>query len=149
MRHRLTRILPYTPDQLFTLVGDVERYPEFVPWITALRTWNRHDLGEGVSQLDAEAQVGFTFLRERFSTRVRRDAAARVISVSLISGPFRKLENRWRFVEHPTGCAVEFEIDFEFRIPLLGRVLEANFDSAVQRLIGCFDERARVLYGAA
>ena len=148
MRHQLTRVLPYTPDQLFALVGDVERYPEFVPWITALRTWNKHDLGQGVTQLDAEAQVGFAVLKERFSTRVRRDAAARTISVDLISGPFRKLENRWRFVEHPAGCAIEFEIDFAFRIPLLGRVLDANFDRAVEKLISCFDERARVLYGA-
>ncbi|MFY8140877.1 MAG: type II toxin-antitoxin system RatA family toxin, partial [Caulobacter sp.] len=110
VRHRLTRILPYTPDQLFELVGDVERYPEFVPWLTSLRTWNKRDEGGGVTTLDAEAGVGFSFLRERFSTHVRRDAAARTIDVSLISGPFRRLNNRWRFLPHDQGCCVEFEI---------------------------------------
>lgn len=147
MRHRLTRVLPYTPDQLFQLVGDVERYPEFVPWITSLRVWNRQDPGGGVTLLDAEAAVGFSFLKERFSTRVRRDGAARTIDVNLLSGPFRKLQNRWRFVEHPEGVCVEFEIDFEFKLGFLDRLLNANFDHAVSRLIQCFDDRAKVLYG--
>jgi coenzyme Q-binding protein COQ10 len=148
LRHRLTRILPYTPDQLFALVGDVERYPQFVPWITSLRTWNVRDEGGGVTTLDAEAGVGFSFLRERFSTHVRRDAAARQIDVSLISGPFRRLQNRWRFLPHDRGCCVEFEIDFEFRVGFLDRILNANFDHAVDKLIRCFDDRAKVLYGA-
>jgi coenzyme Q-binding protein COQ10 len=74
-RHVVTRVLPYTPEQLFTLVGDVEAYPQFVPWITAMRTWNGRADAQ-VSTVDAEAQVGFSFLREKFATRVRRDAAA-------------------------------------------------------------------------
>ena len=75
MRHTVSRVLPYTPDQLFQLVGDVDRYPEFVPWITSMRTWNAQDLGGGAGSVDAEAGVGFSFLKERFSTRVQRDAA--------------------------------------------------------------------------
>jgi coenzyme Q-binding protein COQ10 len=85
----VTKVLPYAPDQLFALVGDVTAYPQFVPWITAMRTWNARQVGEGVDTLDAEAGVGFTFLKEWFSTRVRRDAGARQIDVSLLSGPFR------------------------------------------------------------
>src|SRR5580698_8173449 len=73
LRHRLTRILPYAPRQLYDLVGDVERYPEFVPWVTKLRTWNRRDDAAGVTLLDAEAEVGFSIIHERFSTRVRLD----------------------------------------------------------------------------
>lgn len=148
MRHELTRILPYQPEQLFELVGDVEQYPKFVPWVSGLRAWNRREVSPGVSSLDAEAQVGFSFLRERFSTRVVRDSAARTITVSLLSGPFRRLHNRWRFLDHPSGTLVEFEIDFEFKIRMLDRLLDANFDHAVNRLIACFDERARALYGA-
>jgi len=148
LRHRLTRILPYTPVQLFALVGDVESYPEFVPWLTSLRTWNKRDEGGGVTTLDAEAGVGFSFLRERFSTHVRRDAAARTIDVSLISGPFRRLNNRWRFLPHDQGTCVEFEIDFEFKVGFLDRLLNANFNHAVDKLIRCFDERAQALYGA-
>lgn len=131
-----------------SLVGDVERYPEFVPWISAMRTWNARDLGEGVDTLDAEAGVGFSFLKERFATRVRRDEAGRQIDVDLLSGPFRKLANRWQFYEDAGGTRIEFDIDFEFRSRLLDGLLRANFHHAVDRLMGCFEDRARTLYGA-
>ena len=148
MRHHVTKVLPYTPDQLRALVGDVERYPDFVPWISAMRTWNARDLGDGVDTLDAEAGVGFSFLKERFATRVRRDAAGQQIDVNLLSGPFRKLANRWRFFDDPDGTRVEFDIDFEFKSRLLDGLLKANFHHAVDRLMTCFEDRAKALYGA-
>lgn len=148
MRHHVSRLLPYTPDQLFHLVGDVARYPEFVPWITAMRTWNERRLSDGVDTIDAEAGVGFAFLKERFGTRVRRDAHNRQIDVTLLSGPFRKLENRWRFLEAGHGCTrVEFDIDFEFKSRLLSALLTANFAHAVDKLMACFEARAKKLYG--
>ena len=148
MHHHVSKVLPYTPEQLRALVGDVERYPEFVPWISAMRTWNARDLGEGVDTLDAEAGVGFSFLKERFATRVRRDAAGQQIDVSLISGPFRKLANRWRFYPDEAGARIEFDIDFEFKSRLLDGLLKANFHHAVDRLMTCFEDRAKALYGA-
>ena len=148
MRHSLTHILPYQPRQLFELVGDVERYPQFVPWVTRLRTWDRRPEGEGTIVLDAEAQVGFSVIHESFTTRVRLDEPALAIDVELISGPFRRLSNRWRFKDHPKGAELTFEIDFEFKSRLLERLLAANFHHAVNRLVGCFEDRARVLYGA-
>ncbi len=148
MRHSLTRILPYTPAQLFALVGDVERYPQFVPWVTRLRTWNRRSDGEGITLVDAEAEVGFSIVHERFSTRVRLDEPALAIDVDLISGPFRRLQNRWRFAPHPRGCELTFEIDFDFKSRLLQALLAANFHHAVERLVGCFEARAKHLYGA-
>lgn len=147
MRHSLVRILPYTPDQLFTLVGDVESYPQFVPWITSMRVWNARQIADGVSQLDAEAGVGFSFLKERFSTRVRRDANRREITVTLLNGPFRRLNNHWRFSEHPEGVQVDFLIDFDFKSAILRALLAANMQHAIERLVGCFDERAKQLYG--
>lgn len=147
MRHHVTRVLPYTPDQLFALVGDVEAYPQFVPWIVAMRTWNPHTDPEGVAWVDAEAKVGFSFLREKFSTRVRRDPMARQIDVGLISGPFEKLRNRWVFHEDPGGTRVEFDIDFAFKTRLLEGLLARNFEHAVDRLMTCFQDRARALYG--
>ena len=148
MRHHVSKLLPYTPDQLFALVGDVPRYPEFVPWINAMRTWNARSLSEGVEAVDAEAGVGFSFLKERFSTRVRRDALNRQIDVSLISGPFKKLDNRWRFLDAGHGCTrVEFDIDFAFKSRLLEALLTANFAHAVDRLMTCFEARAKSLYG--
>ena len=91
----------------------------------------------------------FSFLREKFSTRVRRDRNVHQINVDLISGPFRKLQNRWRFVSHADGAEIVFDIDFEFKLPFLNGILAANFDHAVGRLIGCFDARAQALYGTA
>ncbi len=147
MRHALVRHLPYAPEQLFALVGDVRRYPEFVPWVSSLRTWNERETGEGVTTLDSEAQVGFAIIRERFATRVRLDAPALNIDVDLISGPFRRLKNRWRFAPTPTGAELIFDIDFEFGSRLLQGLFAANAERAVGRLVGCFERRAQALYG--
>jgi coenzyme Q-binding protein COQ10 len=147
LRHSLTRLLPYEPRQLFDLVGDVERYPEFVPWVTRLTVSNRQQDGAEITRLDAVAQVGFSVIHERFSTRVRLDEPALAIDVELISGPFRRLSNRWRFKDHPKGAELTFEIDFEFKSRLLERLLAANFHRAVNRLVGCFEDRAKALYG--
>ena len=144
--HRLTRVLPYAPDELFALVGDVERYPEFVPWVTSMRTWNLRRNGE-IALNDAEATVGFSFLKERFSTQVSRDPVRKIVRVDLISGPFKKLVNEWTFTEHPEGTEVGFMIDFAFKSRFLDAMLEANFDRAVNKLIGCFEKRAEALYG--
>jgi len=147
LEHRLERILPYAPDDVFALVGDVGRYPEFVPWLKRMRLSNPQILGEGIDSVDAEASVSFAFLTERFSTRVLRDAPAREVRATLIRGPFRTLDNRWRFEPHPTGTKVDFYIDFAFSSKLLDALLAANMTRAVDRLIGCFDDRARALYG--
>jgi coenzyme Q-binding protein COQ10 len=152
-RHAVTKVLPYAPDQLFRLVGDVDRYPEFVPWLTTMRTWNAHEIEPGVNCVDAEAGVGFSFLRETFATRVIRDANARHVGVNLIRGPFRALKNDWRFEpEGPEsgekGTRIEFSIEFEFKSRLLDGFLAANMDRAIEKLIACFEARAKVLYGA-
>ena len=147
--YHVTRLLPYTPEQVFALVGDVAAYPEFVPWITAMRAEPAREDGEGVSVLEAEASVGFSFLKEAFTTRVRRDAPGKIINVSLIRGPFRHLENVWTFQPHPRGCEVLFDIDFQFKSKMLDLLLKANFGYAVDKLITCFEGRARRLYGEA
>lgn len=147
-RYTVTRRLAYTPDELFNLVGDVERYPEFIPWVTHMRTWNARAEVDGTTSVDAEAGVGFSFLKERFATRVKRDPGTRSIDVSLLSGPFRKLENRWRFTPEGEGTRIDFLIDFAFRLPFLDAILRANFDKAVNRLIACFEARAATLYGS-
>jgi coenzyme Q-binding protein COQ10 len=147
-RHAVTKVLPYAPDQLFRLVGDIDRYPVFVPWLTTMRTWNAHEIEPGVNCVDAEAGVGFSFLRETFATRVIRDANARHVGVNLIRGPFRALKNDWRFEPEGEGTRIEFSIEFEFQSRLLDTFLAANMDRAIDRLIACFEARAKVLYGA-
>lgn len=150
MRHHVSKVLPYRPDDLFRMVGDVAAYPEFVPWVASLRTWNAVRLSQDVDGLDAEVAVGFAMLKERFATRVRRDAAARQVDVALISGPFRHLQNRWRFLEAPEGgTRIEFDIDFAFKSRVLEALLKANFHHAVDRLMECFEARAQALYGQA
>jgi coenzyme Q-binding protein COQ10 len=148
LRHELTRQIAYTPEQVFSMVGDVGAYPQFVPWITGIRTWNEREIAPGVTSFDAEAQVGFAFLKERFATRVIRDANTRHIRIELLYGPFRHLVSNWRFEPTPAGARLLFDIDFAFKSRLLEALLTANFSHAVDRLIHCFEARARALYGS-
>jgi len=145
--HRVTRILPYAPDQLAVLVADVRAYPDFVPWVTSMRVWNAREEAPGVDLLDAEAGVGFSFLKERFSTWVRHDRNAPMVEVGLIRGPFKSLKNRWTFHPVEGGTRVEFMIDFAFKSRLLDGMLHANFDRAVNALIRCFEAEAARRYG--
>lgn len=148
-RYHVAKVLPFRPDDLFVMVGDVERYPEFVRWLTHMNAGPVREVEPGVTVLDAEAAVGFSFLRERFATRVKRDANRRQIDVALISGPFKRLYNRWKFEPHPEGTEVVFDIDFEFKSRLLDAMLKANMNLAVEKLMGSFEARARALYGDA
>ena len=145
--HRVTRTLPYSPAQLADLVADVEAYPRFVKWVTSMRVWNRREEAAGVSLLDAEAAVGFAFMKERFSTWVRHDRNLPRVEVGLLRGPFRHLKNRWDFVETPEGTRLEFMIDFAFKSPILNAMLNANFDLAVGKLIESFEAEAQRRYG--
>lgn len=145
--HRLSKITTHTPEQMFTLAGDVERYPEFVPWVAEMRVWNRQIGENGADSFDAEASVKFAVFRERFSTHVVRDPAALTVSTRLISGPFRHLVCDWTFKPHAQGCEIGFFIEFDFRSRFLEALLDANFDRAVGKLIGCFEQRADQLYG--
>jgi coenzyme Q-binding protein COQ10 len=147
--HRVTKILPYQPGQLAELVADVRAYPAFVPWVTAMRVWNARDEAPGVTLMDAEAAVGFAFLKERFSTWVRHDRNAPKVEVGLIRGPFRHLKNRWEFFPDPAGTRIEFMIDFSFKSSLLNAMLQANFDRAVSKLMACFEAEARRRFGGA
>ena len=145
--HRVTKILPYQPDQLAELVADVKTYPSFVKWVTAMRVWNSREEQPGVTVMDAEASVGFSFLTERFSTWVRHDRNAPLVEVGLLRGPFRHLKNRWAFFPDPQGARVEFMIDFAFKSPLLNGMLQANFDRAVSALMSSFEAEAARRYG--
>jgi coenzyme Q-binding protein COQ10 len=145
--HRVTKILPYAPDQLAALVADVGAYPRFVPWVTSMRTWSPREEAPGVSLIDAEAGVGFSVLKERFSTWVRHDRNRHLVEVGLIRGPFKHLKNRWEFFPDPAGTRVEFMIDFAFKSRLLDMMLQANFERAVGRLMGCFEAEAARRYG--
>ncbi len=135
------RLLSFTAEQLFDLVADVERYPEFLPWCIAARIKRR----EG-NVLSAELVIGFKFVRERYTSRIVLDRP-RAIDVGYEEGPFRQLSNRWAFASDPQGCWVDFFVDFEFRSKLLDRLIGPLFEEAVRRMVAAFESRAVRLYG--
>lgn len=142
--HSETRIVPYTADLMYAVVADVERYPEFLPWVAALRVKSR----ERVKERDvvvAEMSVGFGALRERYTSRVVLDPAQRAIDVVQTDGPFRVLENRWRFASIEERCRIEFTISFEFRSKLLNAVASGAFERVVLRMAHAFEARAKAL----
>ena len=140
--HAEERVLPYTPEQLFALVAEVERYPEFLPWCVGARIKERRQ-----DLIVADLIIGFRMFRERFTSRVSLDRPCR-IDVAYADGPFRYLNNHWTFAPHPGGCRVDFFVDFEFKSRLLQKVIEVLFGEAVLRMVGAFEKRARDLYGA-
>ncbi len=140
--HAEKRVLAYSPGQLFDLVADIERYPEFLPWCVAARVRKR----EG-DLIVADLVIGFKMFRERFTSRVRLDRPGQRIDVAYEEGPFRYLNNHWVFEDHPQGCAIDFYVDFEFHSRILQKVIETLFGEAVRRMVSAFEARARALYG--
>ncbi len=139
--HAEERHLPFSQQQLFDLVADIERYPEFLPWCAACRV-TKH---EG-RLIEADLLIGFKMVRERFTSRVTLSAPDR-IDVEYLDGPFRYLNNHWVFKPTEDGCVIDFYIDFEFRSRLLQRLMGPLFNEAVRRMVSAFDSRARALYG--
>ena len=142
--HAERRVLPYTPEQLYTLVADVERYPEFLPWCLAAKIRKR----EGRT-IHADLMIGFRMVRERFTSKVELDPPRR-IDVAYAEGPFKYLNNHWEFNPAPDGgCEIDFFVEFEFRNRVLQKLIEVLFHEAVRRMVSAFEGRARALYGAA
>lgn len=139
-----SRILPYTADFIFGIVADVERYPEFVPWCAGLRVLRREPAPFG-EVIWAETLVGYRSLRERYTSRVELDPQSRRIDVNQTEGPFRQLENHWRFTPVDHGCRVDFAIVFEFRSRLLGHIAGAALALVMGRMTDAFEARARAL----
>ena len=135
--------LPYRADQLFDLVADVGKYPEFLPWCAAARVRTR-----SAQELVADLTIGFGPFRESFSSRVALDRPRGMV-VRYENGPFRYLTNRWDFTAHAGGCAVDFHVDFEFRSRVLQAAIGVVFQDTVRRMVGAFHTRARDIYGAA
>lgn len=145
--HTEKRRLPYNADQIYALVADVARYPEFLPWTAAARIRSRHDLGDGREELLADLVISFKVFRERFGSRVILDPARRRIDTEYLDGPFRYLRSWWQIDPAPGGCEVEFFVDFEFRNPVLRKLIGVVFNQAMERVVRAFEERAAALYG--
>jgi coenzyme Q-binding protein COQ10 len=142
-----TRPVRHSAAEMFDLVADVERYPEFVPLCRSLKIRKRIPEPEGVEVLVADMTVAYKLVRESFASRVTLDRPNLQILVEYLEGPFSQLENRWAF--HPTGertCEVEFFISYEFRSRALGLLMGAMFDAAFRRFAAAFERRADVIY---
>lgn len=138
--------VPFTADQMFAVVADVERYPEFVPLCEALSVKSRED-GSTHQVLIATMSVGYHAIREKFTSRVTLRPQRHEIDVEKIDGPFARLTNRWRFRDVPGGCEVQFHIDYAFASRMLSMLMGAVFDKAVRKYTDAFEARARSIYG--
>ncbi len=139
--HAEQRLIRHAPEQLFDLVADVRRYPEFLPWCLAARIRQQSEV-----TLVADLIIGFQMFKERFTSHVSMDRDQLIIEVEYAEGPFKYLKNRWKFIEHPDGCLIDFYVDFEFRSRLLQTVIESLFTEAVKRMVRAFETRADQLY---
>ncbi|MEY4966654.1 MAG: hypothetical protein RL274_2237 [Pseudomonadota bacterium] len=138
--HRETRIVPYPAELMYAVVSDVEKYPEFLPWVVALRVLSR-----GENCMTAEMAVGYGALRERYTSDVTLDPAQHRVDVTQIKGPFKTLENHWRFTSTDAGCEIEFSIQFEFKSRLLHSVAGAKFEKAMLKMSDAFEARAKTI----
>jgi coenzyme Q-binding protein COQ10 len=145
-----TRRVPFTSRQMFDLVADVERYPEFLPLCEALTVSKRGREGDK-STLICEMVVGYQALRESFTSRVVVDPASLQVLAGSVpeypSGPFRHVENRWSFADAPGGCDVQFFISYEFKSLMMQMLVGSLFDRVFRRYTQAFEERAQVVYG--
>lgn len=137
-----THYLPYTPKQLYDLVADIEKYPEFLPWCAAVRI-----LSKSETDILADLSVGYKFFRETFRSRVHLTPHTR-IDVEYISGPFHYLNNHWVFKEGVNGGTdIDFFIDFEFQNRLFQSATQMVFEGAFNQMLSSFEKRAHELYG--
>ena len=148
IEHRESRIVPYAAELMYAVVADIERYPEFLPWVLGLRVLTR-----APGRMTAEMLVGYGALRERYTSDILLDPQGRAIEVTQAhhgkrGGLFRTLENHWRFTPSAGGCQVDFSIRFEFRSRLLAKLAGAKFEKALTRMTQAFEARAGALSSA-
>ncbi len=145
---RTKRRVRHSAANMFDLVADVEKYPQFVPMCEALRVRQRTPTGEGIETIVATMTVAYKVMRETFTSRVTLDRPNLQILVEYLDGPFSRLENRWNF--RPLGdkeCEVEFFITYEFKSRVLAMLMGAMFEVAFRRFAEAFERRADAVYG--
>ncbi len=139
--HAEKRAIPFEPEQMFKLVAEVNKYPEFLPWCVAARVRSKSE-----TELKADLIIGFQMFRESFTSNVKLDSENLKIEAQYADGPFKYLQNRWHFIKTDEGCLIDFYVDFEFNNRLLQSVIESLFTEAVKRMVAAFEKRAYALY---
>ncbi len=141
LQHHETRILPYSSEQLFDLVLDIAKYPEFLPWVVGLRVRDRQP-----GLIHAELAAGYKIYTERFTCNVSYERP-KSIHVDYIKGPLKHLTNDWSFTDVPGGCQITFHVEFEFKSFLFQSVAAQFFDMALSKMTEAFEQRAAEIYG--
>ena len=140
---RELRQMPYSAEQMFDLVADVARYPEFLPWVVGTRVRANSD-----TEMTADLLVGFNALREKFTSRIEKVRPSR-IQVFYLDGPMRDLDNVWKFTPTAQGCEVDFAVSFTFRNAVFEALAGQYFDRAFRKMVSAFEARANALYGSS
>jgi len=141
--------MPYSAAEMYALIADVGSYPQFLPWCSGARIRARKPQPDGSEVLEADLVISFKVFRERFGSRVTLRPGDNQIDVAYLDGPFRYLNNHWRFKPvDDAACEVDFFVDFEFRSKVLQTVIGVVFNEAMRRIVRAFEERAEELYGA-
>jgi len=147
-KHTEQRVLPYTAREIYDLVADVARYPEFLPWTAAARIRSRTPQPDGSEVMEADLVISFKVFRERFGSRVVLRPDIHRIETQYLDGPFRYLHSDWQIADLPgSGSEVRFNVDFEFRSAILQAIIGVVFDEAMRRVVRAFEARAAALYG--
>ncbi len=146
--HSETRTLPYTAQQMYDLVADVNRYPQFLPWCSAARVKSVTPMGE-TEVMEADLVISFKVFREKFTSRVVLTPSTHQIDSEYLDGPFRYMKSNWAFRDVRGGCEVSFFVDFAFRNMILEKLIGVVFNEAVHRMVRAFETRAEALYGAS
>ena len=141
MKHEEKRIINHTPQNLYNLVSDVKKYPEFLPWCLGARVKNLIQ-----NEFDADLIIGFKIYKEVYSSQILLDPNNYKITVNYKDGPFEYLSNYWIFKENNAGCEIEFMVDFKFKSIFLQTVMESLFSDAVKKMVRAFENRANYLY---
>ncbi len=146
-RHREQKTVPFTADQMFDLITDVEQYPSFIPWCERIAVTEEWEEG-GIRYMTASMTASFKVYRETVHTRVAMDRAQHEVTVDYLDGPFKHLHNVWTFTDRPDrgDCLIDFYIEFEFRSRVLQLAITPVFSEAVHRMVRAFDDRARTMY---
>jgi coenzyme Q-binding protein COQ10 len=145
--HNETKPVPYSADQMYALVADVEKYPQFLPWNAAARIRSRSPIAGG-EVMEADLVISFKVFRERFGSRVTLYPGEKRIDTEYLDGPFRHMKSNWSFRDVPTGGSeITFFVDFEFKNALLQGIIGMVFNDAMQRVVRAFERRAKELYG--
>lgn len=137
-----SKVLPYSPAQMYALVDAIEAYPEFLPWCHKSEIIRRQD-----DEVHARLEVAAAGFHKSFTTcnRLQKD---KMMEIRLIDGPFKHLEGFWRFDHEDGGCRISLDLEFEFAGRLLDFAFGAIFHQVAASLVEAFATRADQLYGA-